>query len=100
MLMWGWATGHAVSPLRGRCVVDAGGRIALPLRLLIAALMLMSSMPPVVHEEMHEWARCQEQPRQVRDHVCAMLGDDEEATDDGEHHEYLLHPSADQVFAD
>jgi hypothetical protein len=60
--------------------------------------MLMASVP-VVHEQMHQRARRQEQPGQIRDEMRAMLGHNEKTADDGEQDEYLLHPSAHYVFA-
>jgi hypothetical protein len=90
MLMLECAAGLAVS--RTRC------RIALPLGLITAAVMLMASMT-VMHEDVHQWARRQEQPGQVRDEVRAMLCDNEKPADDGEQDEYLLHSSADDVLA-
>src|SRR6266496_1596173 len=51
----------------------------------------------VMHEHVHKWARRQEQPRQVRDEMGAMFSNDEEAADDGEQHEDLLHSSSDDV---
>jgi hypothetical protein len=72
--------------------------IALPIGLISAAVMLMTSMP-MVHEHVHQRARGQEQPGQIRDEMRAMLSHNEETADDGEQDEYLLHPSAYYVFA-
>ena len=63
--------------------------VALPIGLITAAVALMTSMP-MVHEHVHQRARRQEQPGQIRDEMRAMLGDDEETADDREHDEYLL----------
>src|SRR6266568_7075771 len=90
MLMLRCAAGLTVS--QPRC------SIALRLGLIATAVMLMASMP-VVHENVHQWARRQEQPGQVRKDVRAMLGHNEETADDGEQDEYLLHPSAYYVLA-
>jgi hypothetical protein len=57
----------------------------------------MVAAVPVVHEHVHQWARRQEQPGQVGDEMGAMLGNDEEAADDGKHNENLLHSSSDDV---
>jgi hypothetical protein len=53
---------------------------------------MMVSPMPVMHEHVHQWARRQEQPRQVREEMGAMLGNYEEATHDRKQHEHLLHP--------
>jgi len=52
----------------------------------------------VMHEHVHKWARRQEQPRQVRDEMGAMFGNDEEAADDGKQDEHLLRPPTDEVW--
>jgi hypothetical protein len=66
--------------------------------LVTAAVMLMASVP-VVHEQMHERARRQEQPGQIRHEMRAMFSHNEETADEGEQDEYLLHPSAYYVFS-
>jgi hypothetical protein len=70
----------------------------LPIGLVTAAMVLMASAP-VVHEQMHERARREEQPGQIRDEMRAMFGHNEETADDGEQDEYLLHPSACYAFS-
>jgi hypothetical protein len=65
----------------------------LPIGLITAAVMLMTSMS-MVHEHVHQRARRQEQPGQIRDEMRAMLGDDEETADDREQDEYLFDTSA------
>jgi hypothetical protein len=57
----------------------------------------MVALMPVMHEHVHQWARRQEQPGQVRDEMGAMLGNNEEAADDGKQNEDLLHSSSDDV---
>src|SRR5881296_2328632 len=97
MLVLRGAAGLAVSRPRWSGVAGTRCSIALALGLITATVMRMAAMP-VMHEDVHERARRQEQPRQVRDKVRAMLSDNEESADDGEQDEYLLHSSADDVL--
>jgi hypothetical protein len=69
----------------------------LSVGVIAAAVVVMASMP-VVHEHVHQRARGEEQPGQIRDEMRAMLGHDEETDDDDEQDEYLLHPSAYDVL--
>jgi len=50
-----------------------------------------------MHEHVHQWACRKKQPRQIRDEVNAMLGYNEEAADDDEQNEHLLHSSTGDV---
>ena len=94
MLMLRWTARLAVS----RTVWSDGGAgprpgIALSVGIIATAVLLMASMP-VMHEHVHQRARRQKEPGQIRDEMRTMLGDNEETADDGEQDEYLLHPSA------
>jgi|SRR6266567_4560484 len=93
MLMLRCAARAAVSRIRFSRVREGRSSIALPTGRITAAVMLMTSMS-MVHEHVHQRARRQEQPGQIRDEMRAMLGEDEETADDREQGEYLLHPSA------
>ena len=98
MLMLRGAARAAVSRSRFSRVRRGRFSIALPIGLITAPVMLMTSMS-MVHEHVHQRARCQEQPGQIRDEMRAMLGHNEETADDGEQDEYLLHPSAYYAFS-
>jgi hypothetical protein len=98
MLMLRGAARAAVSWSRFSLVRGSRCSIASTIGLVTTAVMLMASVP-VVHEEVHERARRQDQPGQIRNEMRAMLGHDEETADDGEKDEYLLHPSAYNVLS-
>jgi hypothetical protein len=66
---------------------------------LVATAVIPMASVPVMHEDVHQRARRQEQPREIGDEVCAMLGHDEETADDGEHGERQLHPPVDDVLS-
>ena len=93
MLMLRCAAKLTVSRSRRSGVAGSRRSIALPIGLITAPVMLMTSMS-MVHEHVHQRARRQEQPGQIRDEMRAMLGDDEESADDREQDEYLFDTSA------
>jgi hypothetical protein len=53
---------------------------------------------PMMHEHVQQWARQQEEPRQVRDDVGTVLRNEKEPGDDRKQHEHLAHAPACRYF--
>src|SRR6266571_1578396 len=97
MLSLGWVRRIRVSGASWRLVSGARWSVRAPGG--VARIVVVMVLPvPVMHEHVHQWARRQEQPGQVRNEMGAMFGNNEEAADDGEQNEHLLHSSTDDVL--